>query len=574
MIVKSFFSFSLSISTIFFLLISNPSVSRAYIQESRAYPYYFYLRGVFEMLEGKNEQAQKSFMEARSTDPDSSAIVTELALLSARSGDAEKAVEWGETALALNPANNEAKILLARLYAFDKTAEESIELLDEVLTAQPDNQEAISLLASLLSQRGDHDRAIDMFRKLAELDSSKIFTYYYYIGKLYQKTSDYHNAIKNFNISLTHKPDFLPAQLEIARCYKLIGKVEKAVDAYTKLFDERAHPELRIELAEILVEENRFKDAQKEFHTLLINSGENGVKICLNFAIKQIKNESPAEALVALESILEIYPKNDQALFLVALAYEQQKNIEEAQKELKKIDPASPFGIDASIRLALLLEEQDRREEAISTVNESLERNPGNNDLMLTLASLYEKSSKEQSKALIILREAHKRHPQDLEIIIRIAMILDSEKKYTESVQFAEKALVIDPDYVPALNFLGYIYAEKGVKLDIAEELITRALSFKPDDGYIVDSMGWVYFKRKEYDLAVQYLEKAHELVPEDPVILSHLGDALAAEKRYEKALKAFRKSLLFIEENKKLQLEIKEKIKSVRKKLWDLVDN
>src|SRR5207247_1682915 len=77
-----------------------------------------------------------------------------------------------------------------------------------------------------------------------------------------------------------------------------------------------------------------------------------------------------------------------------------------------------------------------------------------------------------------------------------------------------------------ALNYLGYTYAEMGVRLDEAEKLIRRALEIEPDDGFYVDSLGWVYYQRGDYRRAVEHLERAVELAGDDPTVAEHLGDA------------------------------------------------
>jgi tetratricopeptide (TPR) repeat protein len=102
----------------------------------------------------------------------------------------------------------------------------------------------------------------------------------------------------------------------------------------------------------------------------------------------------------------------------------------------------------------------------------------------------------------------------------------------------------IDPKHANALNYLGYTYAELGENLDEAERLIKAALKEKPDDGYITDSLGWVYYKKRLYTKALKYLEKAVSLVPDDPTILEHLGDVYLEMSNKEKALEFYQRSL------------------------------
>jgi tetratricopeptide (TPR) repeat protein len=139
--------------------------------------------------------------------------------------------------------------------------------------------------------------------------------------------------------------------------------------------------------------------------------------------------------------------------------------------------------------------------------------------------------------------------------------------KKKESLQQLKTAISKDPFHVSALNYLGYTYAEKGVQLDEAEELIKRALKFKPNDGFIIDSLGWVYYKKKKWDEAIIELEKAWKLAPGDPTIGEHLGDAYVRKNYWDKALRTYRK-VLDLNPGGKEKEGVLKKIKEVQDKL------
>jgi Flp pilus assembly protein TadD len=106
------------------------------------------------------------------------------------------------------------------------------------------------------------------------------------------------------------------------------------------------------------------------------------------------------------------------------------------------------------------------------------------------------------------------------------------------------KVVALDPEDANALNYLGYTYADLGIKLDEAETLVEKAMEFKSDDGYITDSLGWVYYQQGRYEEAVEVLEKAVELVSDDSIILEHMGDAYLKVGRKKDALAFYRKAL------------------------------
>ena len=124
----------------------------------------------------------------------------------------------------------------------------------------------------------------------------------------------------------------------------------------------------------------------------------------------------------------------------------------------------------------------------------------------------------------------------------------------------------LEPENAEALNYLGYTYADKGIHLDEAEGLVRKALLIRPEDGYIVDSLGWVYFKQGRYEKALRELERAEGLIPDDPVILEHLGDVYQKVGTYEKALKTYKRAMEKAKDQD--QAKISEKIQEVEKLL------
>jgi len=120
-----------------------------------------------------------------------------------------------------------------------------------------------------------------------------------------------------------------------------------------------------------------------------------------------------------------------------------------------------------------------------------------------------------------------------------------------------EKVLDLDPQNADALNFIGYSYADRGIRLDEAEQLIVQALKIKPDNGYILDSLGWVYFKKNKYDGALKYLKRALELLPDDPNVMEHLGDVYLKTGRNQEALDYYRKAAKIDPDNQALNVKI-----------------
>ncbi len=139
--------------------------------------------------------------------------------------------------------------------------------------------------------------------------------------------------------------------------------------------------------------------------------------------------------------------------------------------------------------------------------------------------------------------------------------------KSGKAFRYLKTAIKKDPFHVMALNYLGYTYADRGIHLDEAEDLIKRALKFRPNDGYIIDSLGWVYFKKKRYDEALVEMEKAWKLAPNDPVVGEHLGEVYLKKGLWDKAIKILRR-VLEVNPSVKEKETILKKIKEAQQRL------
>jgi Flp pilus assembly protein TadD len=157
--------------------------------------------------------------------------------------------------------------------------------------------------------------------------------------------------------------------------------------------------------------------------------------------------------------------------------------------------------------------------------------------------------------------------PKNDEAHFQLGALYDENKVKDKSIASMKKAIELNPKNAPALNYLGYTWAEMGVHLDEAEDLIARALKIAPNDGFYIDSLGWVYYQKGDYPRAVEQLERAVELTVDDPTIIEHLGDAYEKVGRVDRAVVRYRESLKFSKEAEQTK-RVREKIQRLEKKI------
>jgi Flp pilus assembly protein TadD len=155
--------------------------------------------------------------------------------------------------------------------------------------------------------------------------------------------------------------------------------------------------------------------------------------------------------------------------------------------------------------------------------------------------------------------------PSNDRMFFTLGALYDEAKDKENTITAMRRAIELNPQNAAALNYLGYTFAEQGVRLDEAEDLVRRALDLEPNEGFYVDSLGWVYYQRGEYGTAIQHLETAVELSGDDPTISEHLGDAYEKVERTNDALRLYRRALGFAEEEEQID-RLRKKISALER--------
>ncbi|PID40866.1 MAG: hypothetical protein CR984_00965, partial [Proteobacteria bacterium] len=254
------------------------------------------------------------------------------------------------------------------------------------------------------------------------------------------------------------------------------------------------------------------------------------------------KNKYEAAAII-IAGMLDTPQPNPDLFYLAGVALDGDNRKQAAIDALRKVPPTSRFFQSAAIHAALLYQEMEQLQTAIAFLQETVDKAPQNPEFRLYLGSFYEQTQAYQ-EAEAILKSGLELDPRHSRIFFRLGVVYDKWGRKDESIAAMKQVIQLDPENANALNYLGYTYADMGVNLDQAEQLIRKALAHKPGDGYITDSLAWVYYKRGEFDKALPLLEEAARLVPEDPIVKEHLGDVYRQLDMIDKAIESYRQSI------------------------------
>jgi Flp pilus assembly protein TadD len=217
------------------------------------------------------------------------------------------------------------------------------------------------------------------------------------------------------------------------------------------------------------------------------------------------------------------------ALLSLADLYESLKEPGIAIKIYDRIPPSSPLRRNAEIQVASDLDSLDRTDEAKKRLERLIAEHPNDTEAILALGNIL-RSRKEFAECADVYGKAvaNLAMPEKSNWVTFYfrGICYERSKQWPNAEADLKKALVLFPDQPLVLNYLGYSWIDQGVNLDEGMSMIRRAVEQRPDDGYIVDSLGWANYRIGNYDEAVKELERAVELKPDDSTINDHLGDA------------------------------------------------
>src|SRR5215510_1839547 len=233
--------------------------------------------------------------------------------------------------------------------------------------------------------------------------------------------------------------------------------------------------------------------------------------------------------LIYLQLSLYLAPSHPLALLSLGDLYEAMKKPELANKTYERLPLNSPLHRNAQIQLALNLDSLDRTDEAKASLEKLIAANPGDLEAIMALGNVlrgrkqFAECADVYSKGVDTISKPEK---SNWVIYYFRGICFERAKQWAKAEADFKTSLELFPDQPHVLNYLGYSWIDQGINLDEGMRMIKRSVEQRADDGYIVDSLGWAYYRLGNMDEAVKQLERAVELKPEDPTINDHLGDA------------------------------------------------
>jgi tetratricopeptide (TPR) repeat protein len=304
--------------------------------------------------------------------------------------------------------------------------------------------------------------------------------------------------------------------------YRRTGRVQDAEALYKQYQGE--HP--TSQLLEASMARLRAKSGTKR----LIASEADGVAEALFGVASSLRTQNAREtALIFGHLALYLKPDFPLTQILIADILESEDRLENANAIYETIAPGSEFSWSARLRVAGNLDRLDRHEEAMSRLRVLAGEDPANAEPFINLGDILRRRER-YGEAVVAYGEAVARigklGRRHWSLLYSRGIALERAKNWPAAEADFLKALEFVPKQPYVLNYLGYSWVDQGHNLEKARKMIETAVSLRPNDGYIVDSLGWALYRMEDFEKASRELERAVELRPEDPIINDHLGDA------------------------------------------------
>jgi tetratricopeptide (TPR) repeat protein len=504
------------------------------------------LLGRLYRLNNDLQKAESEFKTAVKLEPDSEEAVTTLAYLYNEEGDTARA---GEILSSIPDAARSAKLYSALGYTYEqqKQYKNAIRAYRKAIDQDRDNLDAIRGLAQNLMNDGQTDAALEQYKIIADANPEDAQSYLR-IAEIYRKSGKFDLALESLKKAGSMVQDSIEVPYNIAAVYQaqgrydeaiqvlqdLVKKTEKADGSYTPA-DKTNRSVFLERLGTIYRDNNNNPQAVETFRKMLLLGDENAER--------------------GYQQIID--------------TYRESKQWQQATEAAKEATQKLPNNRSLKMVYAAQLADMGQPDTGLQQVKALLKGTPEDREVYITLSQMYSRLKRwpEAEEALNQAEQLSTKDEDKQYVYFLRGSTYERQKKYEPAEEMFRKVLGGDPQNATALNYLGYMLADRGVKLDEALGFIKKAVDLDPANGAYLDSLGWAYFRLGKYELAEDSLIKASQRIGTDPTVQDHLGDLYQKTGRLKLAAVHWERALS--EWNKTVAAEVDQNdVARVQKKL------
>ncbi len=504
-------------------------------------------------------------------------------------GYLRKAIEQYQKVTEKDPGDTESWLMLGRLHKLAQSSPEAEKAYKKALENDPNNEDALTGLAMVYADLGDAKQAADLLKRAADKNpTGRSLTT---LASTYEQMREYALAAETLKKAIEISPaNAAELKRALARDLMLSEQLDDALAAYKALAaEDPKDPETQLRMSQIYRQKKDFAKAREASNkareldpnsleiryndvNLLESEGKNTEAIAL---LKEIVDSTAKRTytasergnrVVLLERLGTMYRANEQfpqaietfkqigetdpemaprGTLQIVETYRLAKDYPKAEAEAKAA--LAKNSSDRALRgmYASLLADQGKSDAAVAEMKK-LVAEKADRETWISMAQVYEKSKRfnDMAKAIDEAEKLAQGKEEKEGITFMRGAMLEKQKRFDEAEAEFRKVLAASPDNAAALNYLGYMLADRNVRLPEALELITKALDNDPGNGAYLDSLGWVYYRLGRFPEAETQLKLALDKTSRDPTVHDHLGDVYYKQGKIREAIGQWQASL------------------------------
>ncbi len=517
--------------------------------------YYYYVLGHMMMGERRWEEAEKAFIQVAKKDPLSIEARLIVAHLATQRGDLSLALQYAQEVVKLDPNHIKARMLLAGLLNALEKNSEAANHYEALLKIDPNHVAARLLLAQIYGHLKDPAKAKTALTPLLR-DSKLAWKANLALGRAYVHIPDLKKSLHYFNKAKKLAPDELEPVLALGAALQELGRPKEAENMYRDFLARDPDNEtIHSRLGRLLLTQEDRSAALEEFRAIARLSPDS-VQARLTAALILLSQRNYEEALQELRLAEASRPGSSGVSYYIGQALEALDRTKDAQLAYTSIKPEEPFHIEAQVRLAFIDASDKQGKQAITRLKELTKKHPDRIELLLAL-TIIQLQEEEYGAVVDTASKGLTLDPEQSRFLFNRAMAFDKLQRWPEAEQDLQNYIGKHPDDAHALNYLGYTWADRNIKLEDSYNLIYKASQLAPSDGFIIDSLGWVLFRMNRLEESLIKIREAVRMEPQDPTIREHLGDVLAATGQIKEALIVWQQALDLNDNNQPLKTKI-----------------
>ncbi len=479
-----------------------------------------YLAGTFAASQDDQTAAAELLLHALSHDSENVRLLRRAFIASVTGGLMDVGIDLAAEVRADDPDDQLAVIVLLLDDIRQNRLATALERMERVERTGIARYVAPMLEAWILAGLGETEPALEALSALDQIDGFEPVVHLHR-ALILDLAGDTAGAQIDFEAALGHG-DSLRVIAAAGAFYERQGDDEKAAALYERF--ALANPQ------NLMLEEAEKRLVHGGTAPYLVEDAADGAAEAVFQMASVVSNESAGNVgLVYARLALFLRPDFPVARILLGDILSERGRDEEALQVYRAIDPATPAGWTARLRSGGALGRLERIDEAIELLDGMSTERPDRAEPLIQIGDL-QRMAERYEEAIVAYDVAAEREPALVEnnwsFYYKRGIALERARDFDRAIADLERAIELKDDHAHLLNYLGYLWVDRGENLEEAERLIREALEILPNDGYIIDSLGWAQYRRGQFEDAVETLERAVQFRPLDPVINDHLGDA------------------------------------------------